>query len=219
LPDLRAAAGAALVEVATEEISDDWEDRWRSFHRPLVIDDRLAVRPPWEPSTGAAIEIVIDPGRAFGTGAHATTSLCLELMLLLTPAGTFVDLGCGSGVLAIAAAKLGWAPVMALDNDPASIDAVLRNARANTVEVDVLGADIRSSALPLKGTVAANLLAPLLQSLAARITQPPDRLIASGLLVTEADRVAAAFAGSGLTERQRRTRGDWAALLLERGSG
>ncbi len=120
LPDLRAAAGSALVEISTTEIADDWAERWREFHRPLVLGDRLAVRPPWEPpDRPVAVDLVIDPGQAFGTGAHATTRLCLELMLELAPGGSFVDLGCGSGVLAIAAARLGWDPVIGVDNDPA----------------------------------------------------------------------------------------------------
>ena len=81
-------AGGALVEVSTSEVADDWDQRWREFHRPLVLDGgRLVVRPPWEAALGAEIELVIDPGQAFGTGAHATTRLCLELMLGLAGSG------------------------------------------------------------------------------------------------------------------------------------
>ncbi|HEV3053771.1 MAG TPA: 50S ribosomal protein L11 methyltransferase, partial [Solirubrobacteraceae bacterium] len=134
LPDVRAAAGGALVEVSSTEIADDWSERWRSFHRPLVLDGRLRVRPPWEPAGTEPLDIVIDPGQAFGTGAHATTRLCLELLLSLEgPQGSFVDLGCGSGVLAIVAARLGFAPVLALDFDPAAVEAATANARANGV--------------------------------------------------------------------------------------
>ncbi len=85
LPDLTAAAGGALVDISTEEIADDWSERWRSFHKPLVLEGRLTVRPPWEPLGETPIDVVIDPGQAFGTGAHATTRLCLELMLELSP--------------------------------------------------------------------------------------------------------------------------------------
>ena len=112
---------------------DDWDQRWRSFHKPLVLGDRLSVRPPWEaPPASAAIDLVIDPGQAFGTGAHATTRLCLELMLELAGTdrageppqrGPFLDLGCGSGVLAIAAARLGFSPVLAVDFDPVAVEA------------------------------------------------------------------------------------------------
>jgi ribosomal protein L11 methyltransferase len=216
LPDLRAAAGGALVEVSTEEIADDWSERWREFHRPLVLGDALTVRPPWEPPGDTAIDLVIDPGQAFGTGAHATTRMCLELMLELEPGGTFVDLGCGSGVLAIAAAKLGWAPVIALDNDPAAVAATTANASINGVSVQASRHDLRAERTPPARTIAANLLGPLLRAWAPRLTAPPEQVIASGLLADEADDVAAALAAAGLREVARRTGGEWAALLLER---
>jgi ribosomal protein L11 methyltransferase len=213
LPDLRAAAGAALVEVSTEEIADDWAERWREFHRPLVLGDRLTVRPPWEPARETALDVVIDPGQAFGTGAHATTRMCLELMLELPASGSFLDLGCGSGVLAITAARLGWEPVLALDNDPAAVAATRDNAAANGVEVEVRRHDLRAEPTPPARTIAANLLGPLLRSWAQAIGSP-EHLIASGLLAEEADSISAAFAGAGMTECGRRTEGDWAALLV-----
>jgi ribosomal protein L11 methyltransferase len=246
LPDLEAAAGGALVQVTSTEIADDWSERWREFHRPLVLGERLTVRPPWEPvptpsalrvspggetsaSRSNSIDIVIDPGQAFGTGAHATTRLCLELMLegafgasensrgrIL---GSFLDLGCGSGVLAIAAAKLGWSPVLALDYDPASVTATAENGVANGLRLEVRRHDLRSEPTPPAGTIAANLLGPLLIEWADRLRDAPElprRVIASGLLVTESERVAAAFAPLGLRVAQRRERGEWAALLLSR---
>jgi ribosomal protein L11 methyltransferase len=223
LPDLTAAAGGALVEVRTSEVADDWDRRWRSFHRPLVLGDRLAVRPPWADAIGAAVEIVIDPGQAFGTGSHATTRLCLELMLSLPAAerAGFLDLGCGSGVLAIAAARLGWDPVVALDYDPASVVAAADNARVNGVEIELSRHDLRVDpvAVTVAPTVAANLLRPLLLTWAARLASAaalPDTVIASGLLVGEADEVAGAFAGLDLAESRRLESGEWAALLLRR---
>jgi ribosomal protein L11 methyltransferase len=221
LPDLRAAAGAALVEVSTSEIADDWAERWREFHRPLVLDGAITVRPPWEPPGTTPIDVVIDPGQAFGTGAHATTRLCLELMLELArgdgAAGAFLDLGCGSGVLGIVAARLGWAPVVAVDHDPASVQAALANAVANHVTVDVRRLDVRLDPLPAAPTIVANLLSPLLIASASRIGRlDPRRVIASGILLPEADDVDVAFSAHGLTVAARRTRGEWAALLLER---
>jgi ribosomal protein L11 methyltransferase len=220
LPDLRAAAGHALVEVYTREVADDWDTRWREFHKPLVLEGRLTVRPPWEPPGSTPIDLVVDPGQAFGTGAHATTRLCLELLLGLSPGGALLDLGCGSGVLACAAARLGWAPVIAVDNDPAAVEAARANAVVNGVSgaVSVARVDLRTDPLPFAPTVAANLLAPLLVAWAARIERDdprPARVIASGLLVEEADDVAAAFSSRGLLERNRRVSGEWAALLLE----
>ena len=214
LPDLKAAAGAALIDVTTEEVADDWADRWRQFHRPLVIEDRLTVRPPWERPGSTALDVVIDPGQAFGTGAHATTRLCLELMLELEPRGSFVDLGCGSGVLAVTAAKLGWAPVVALDYDRAAVEAATENARRNAVELEVHRFDLRAEPVPDAATVAANLLAPLLLDWARRAEDLPPRVIASGLLDHEGDAVAGAFAAAGLREVRRLSGGDWTALLL-----
>jgi ribosomal protein L11 methyltransferase len=222
LPELTAAAGSALVEVRSTEVADDWDLRWREFHRPLVLDGgRLVVRPPWEPALGAGVELVIDPGQAFGTGAHATTRLCLELMLSLpSPGGGFVDLGCGSGVLAIAAARLGFSPVVGLDFDPAAVEAATLNASVNGVSLKVRRHDLRVDPVVCGPTVAANLLRPLLLTWAERLAgagELPERVIASGLLVGEADEVASAFSAVGLVESDRRESGDWAALLLRRG--
>ena len=97
---------------------------------------RLTVRPPWEPAGDTALDVVIDPGQAFGTGAHATTRLCLELLLESDARGSFADIGCGSGVLAIVAARLGFGPVLALDYDPLAVTATSENARRNGVELE-----------------------------------------------------------------------------------
>jgi ribosomal protein L11 methyltransferase len=224
LAAVRAVAGGAVVDVRTREVADDWDQRWREFHRPLVLEGRLTVRPPWESPDDSPLDVVIDPGQAFGTGAHSTTRLCLELLLHLAGQGRvhgpFIDLGCGSGVLAITAAKLGFSPICALDNDPAAVQAAGENAIANEVDIDVRRADLRVDRLSLGGaTVAANLLGPLLKGLARRLSEGrelPSALLASGLLVGEADDVAAAFTSVGMTELDRRTRGDWSAVLLAR---
>jgi ribosomal protein L11 methyltransferase len=217
LPDLQAAAGDDLVEVTTREVPDDWADRWRQFHTPIVVAGRLRVRPPWAEPEAGMLDVVIDPGRAFGTGAHATTRLCLELLAEREPSGPLLDVGCGSGVLAIAAAKLGFAPVAGVDHEVESVDATRENARVNGVEVDVARADLRRDPLPWAPTVTANLLRPLLLQLAERVpADAPHTLIASGLLRHEADEVAAAFAAVGLREAARRVEGEWGAVLLVR---
>jgi ribosomal protein L11 methyltransferase len=218
LPDLRAAAGGALVDVATSELPDDWDERWKAFHQPVRVGD-LLVRPPWAPPQDGLIDVVIDPAQAFGTGAHPTTRLCLELLLELEPAGALVDLGCGSGVLAITAAKLGWAPVLGLDHDLEAVRATLDNAAANHAQVQASRHDLmRDGPAPGAPTVVANLLRPLLLRVAADgfAGRVPDAVVASGLLAHEGDEVAAAFAARGLREAARRGEGDWVALLLRR---
>jgi ribosomal protein L11 methyltransferase len=214
LPDLEAAAGGALVQVSTQEIAADWSERWRSFHRPLVIERRLTVRPPWEPPGATPVDVVIDPGQAFGTGAHATTRLCLELLLDHATPQSFVDVGCGSGVLAIVAAKLGFHPILALDYDPVSVATATENARANHVEIEVRMFDLRHQPVPAADLVAANVLAGPLRTWAASQPTMPPKLILSGLLNHEADPVSRAFAARGLHEHDRRTQGDWTALLM-----
>lgn len=231
LPDLRAAAGAALVEVRTTEVADDWAERWRDFHRPLVLDERLSVRPPWEPAPGTAVDLVIDPGRAFGTGAHATTRLCLELLLDLPspgPSGPLaagpatapaaIDLGCGSGVLAIAAAKLGWAPVLALDYDQLAVDATRVNAEVNGVAdlIEVRRFNLLvDGPLPPARLVLANLLRPLLLEWSRGMAGTAHEwIIASGLLAEDALPVSASLAEHGYRRREVRERGEWVALLM-----
>lgn len=220
VPDLEAAAGERLVRISTEEVADDWAERWRAWHRPVDVTSgarRLRVRPPWEAPLGedGVLELVVDPGQAFGTGAHATTRLCLELLLGLAPgAGALADWGTGTGVLAIAARRLGWGPVVAVDNDPLSLEAAAHNARENGVDIEVGRVDVRREPPPWAPTVCANLLRPLLLEVARNVERLPDRLIVSGLLREESDEVAAAFAGRGLAEADRRSSGEWSALLL-----
>ena len=215
VPDLRTAAGGALVDVRTEEIADDWSERWREFHRPLVLGDRLTVRPPWEPRGDSELDVVIDPGQAFGTGAHATTRLCLELMLESpVGGGSFVDVGCGSGVLAIVAAALGFDPVSALDYDPAAVTATEENAERNGVALHAELFDLRRDQVPGGDLVVANVLAGPLVAWAAHQESVPGMLIVSGIPTAEADRVAAAFAQRGRAVTSRRDRGEWTALVL-----
>jgi ribosomal protein L11 methyltransferase len=224
LPGLRAAVGGALVDVSTEEIPDDWDQRWKAFHQPVDVGGPpgrgLRVRPPWHSARAGALEVVIDPAQAFGTGAHHTTRLCLELLLELEPGGACADLGCGSGVLAIAAARLGWDPVLGIDHERESVAATLDNAAVNGVTVQARRHDLlRDGPAPGAPTVLANLLRPLLLHVAEAgfAGEQPRTLIASGLLAHEADEVAAAFADrAGLTERGRRHGGEWVALLLQR---
>lgn len=242
LGEIEAAAGDGLVEVLATRIPDDWADRWREFHRPIVVGGRLCVRPSWETGEAgpaASIDVVVDPGRAFGTGAHPTTRLCLELMLELEEAGEasgpLSDLGTGSGVLAIAAAKLGWQPVTGYDHETASIEAAQNNAQLNAVELTTQLLNVREGLPDLARTTVANLTAPVLKTIATQLhggrgrarrslpavappgsSPSPKALICSGVLPEELDDVAAGFELCGLGEVERRIDGDWAALLLRR---
>lgn len=218
LPQGRAQVAGIAVEVSGREVADDWQERWKRFHEPVLVGERLYVRAPWEepPGRPGVEDVVIDPARAFGTGSHATTRLCLELLGELEPGGPLADLGCGSGVLAIAAAKLGFGPVMAFDNDVAALEATRENARLNGVELArVERLDLGMSAPPAAPVVLANLLLPLLVRLSELWDEPPPLLVASGLLDREADEAVGALAP--LRERERRSLNGWTAVLLERG--
>ncbi len=163
------------------DVEAGWDERWRAFHRPVRIGP-LWVGPPWiEPPDGATA-VVIDPGRAFGTGGHPTTRLSLELLVDL-PRGSLIDVGCGSGVIAIAAAKLGFAPVVAVDVDPVAVDVTLENAAANrvTIEAFTVAGDDRSVA---EADVAvANISLASVRELAPRVRS--RHLVSSGYLVSD----------------------------------
>ncbi|HSF02369.1 MAG TPA: 50S ribosomal protein L11 methyltransferase [Solirubrobacterales bacterium] len=221
LPDLEAMAGGGLVAVSSTEIPDDWGDRWQDFHQPLEVGGRLWVRPSWVEARPGAIDVVVDPGQAFGTGAHPTTRMCLELLLELAGAGgahgALADLGTGSGVLAIAAAKLGFGPVVACDHEPAALEAARANAHANGVELELRRTNLRLEPPPQAPTVVANLTAPILREVARGLERAPERLICSGLLAGEAEEARAAFAKHGLTERFSRADGDWIAISFAAG--
>ncbi|HEX5980992.1 MAG TPA: 50S ribosomal protein L11 methyltransferase [Thermoleophilaceae bacterium] len=214
-PSGSADVGGVLVQVSGEPVADDWAERWKQFHEPVLVGDRVFVRPPWAAPRPGTLDIVVDPGRAFGTGAHPTTRLSLELLLDLAPGGSFADLGCGSGVLAIAAAKLGFGPVAAVDNEEAALEATRVNAAANGVSLErVERHDLRTEHPPAAETVAANLMRALLLRLAELMEEKPRALILSGLLDEEAGEVVAAFAPLG--ERRRVSSQSWSALLLAR---
>jgi ribosomal protein L11 methyltransferase len=193
----------AFGGAAATDVEDDWQDRWRQFHKPVRIGS-VWVGPPWEQPDPDAIAVVIDPGRAFGTGGHPTTQLCLAL-LETEERGSVLDIGCGSGVLSIAAAKLGFAPVLALDFDPQAVEATGRNAAGNGVPVDVHQADLREDALPEARLALANIAADAVLALAPRLRA--ERAITSGYLVSDEPALA------GYRVERRVQSGGWAADL------
>ena len=183
VPEFEAAAGDGLVEISSTEIPDDWADRWRDFHEPVALaGGRIMVRPSWERwrrgDRERDLDIEIDPGQAFGTGAHHTTAMCLELLLELADEGEargpLVDLGTGSGVLAIAAAKLGWAPVTRL-RQRAGVDRGRdgRTPRSTGSRSSSSGSTCASSRCRSAPTIVANLTAPLLETVAERLSTAP----------------------------------------------
>jgi ribosomal protein L11 methyltransferase len=192
------------------DVEAGWEDRWRSFHRPVQVGP-LWIGPPWEPVPGGVIAIVIDPGRAFGTGAHPTTRLCLEL-LLDGPTGSLLDVGCGSGVLSIAAAKLGYAPVLAMDVDPIAVETAAANAAANGADIGARLADaLAEPSLPTADVAVANITLSSVEAVAARLDCM--RLITSGYLASDRPRL-----DGFLTTRRVEAEG-WAADLSTRQTG
>lgn len=215
--EILSRAGIA-AEVETEPEPDDWEDGLRRHHQPVVIAGRLSLRPPWAAARPDLLDIVIDPGMAFGTGQHATTRGCLELMCRISPEGPLLDLGCGSGVLAIAGRRLGFDPIRAIDLDPLATDATLRNARANGVGLAVARMDVLRACYPLAQTVTANLMSELLLDLAERLcsARTPRTLILSGLQEHEAPEVVAEYERRGFGQRDEVAADGWVSALLER---
>ena len=173
------------------------------------------MRPPWEPARDGALDVVIEPGQAFGTGSHATTRLTLELLAELEPAGALADWGCGSGVLAIAAAKLGWSPVLACDIELESVEAARDGAEANGVAVEVTRCDVRQGG-PYAPTVLANLVRPLLLEVAANLDGVPERLIISGVEATRSTRSSRRSPARAASRSRRREGSNWAAIELRR---
>jgi ribosomal protein L11 methyltransferase len=198
----------AFGGAAVSYVGDDWEDRWRQFHRPVRVGS-LWIGPPWEQPDVDALAVVIDPGRAFGTGGHPTTRLCLEL-LEAEERGSVVDIGCGSGVLSVAAAKLGFGPVLALDFDPQAVEAAERNAADNGVSVEVRLADLRSDAIPDGDLALANIAAEAAVALSGRLGAA--RAITSGYLVSDDPAI------DGYRVERRIEEGGWAADLHVRQS-
>lgn len=192
--------------VRGQDVAADWRDRWKSFHRPVEIGP-LWIGPPWDEAPEGLVPVVIDPGRAFGTGAHPTTQLCIELLLGLEPAGV-VDFGSGSGVLSIVAAKLGFTPVVALDTEESAVEATLANAAANGVTVDARRVDVLTETLPDEEVALANITRSAVESLAPRLRS--GRLLTSGYLPTEGTSLP------GFAHVRRITREGWAADEYEK---
>jgi len=197
---------AVFAHVSAELVEPGWEERWREFHRPVWIGP-LWVGPPWVEPPDDAVAIVVDPGRAFGTGSHPTTRLCLALLLELDR-GSVLDIGCGSGVLSVAAAKLGFGPVVAIDRETAAVEAARRNARTNDVEIDVRRGDALAAELPGSDVAVANIDLASVEKLSGRLDVRV--LVSAGYFHSRMPSIA------GYVHRERRIDGGWAADRFER---
>jgi ribosomal protein L11 methyltransferase len=227
--DLEAArAAAAGLEVPGEvaEIPDrDWGEEWKKGLGPITVG-RLFLRPSWvdaAPPPGAA-EVVLDPGMAFGTGTHATTSLCLGAIddfLARRPGASVLDVGTGSGLLAIAARKLGAGRVAANDNDPVAVAVAAENAARNGADLELTGEP--PAAIPgrfdlVVANILANVLVELAPELAARMA-PGGELVLAGILVPQEEEVRGPFVAQGLLPLPGERRGEWSLLRLRRPEG
>lgn len=208
-------------------VDEDWSETWKARYRPIPIGRRLLIMPAWlAVPAGDRLPILLDPGMAFGTGTHPTTQLCLAALEdCLHPGDTVVDLGAGSGILSIAAAKLGASRVLAIDIDADAVQAAADNVRRNEVQS---GVEVHQGSLPTVRAVCpggadllvANILANTLQEMAADglalAVRDGGIAILSGILADQAQAVVDACEAHGLRWRRSLAQEDWRALILER---
>jgi len=223
-------AGAALGAgtISHSFVADeDWAETWKAYIHTEKIGERIVIRPTWEEYTPSADEIVIelDPGAAFGTGAHATTAMCLRwLEHLVSPGMRVYDVGCGSGILAVAAAKLGAGEVIAMDYDPVAVSVAEENIRQNNVhnvvacESDLLSACEGAAPAEL---ITANIIADVIVRLFAQLDRhlaPGGTLLASGIIDDRIADVEHAAAQHGFTVLDMTCEKEWAAMIIRRTS-
>jgi len=219
LTTIARALGKLPFQISEHEVSDDWRERRLAEYRAEPIGGRLVVRPPWAPPpAGGLIDIVLEEGSAFGAGTHPTTRTCLELLLDLAPAGSFADLGCGSGVLAILARRRGWCPVTAVDVQPASVAAARANAAGNGVSIVAQERDLSQEPAPVAAGFAANVPPAIHDAILAGWSGAPAPSVGliSGFGPEQAQAVLDAYAQAGLTEVQRHVHHGWVVVQLAR---
>jgi ribosomal protein L11 methyltransferase len=207
-------------EISERSVSDDWRRRRLDDYRPEPIGGRLIVRPVWAPPAGEGqIEIVLSEGGAFGEGTHPTTRTCLEMMLGLSPGGSFADLGCGSGVLAILAAMLGWDPVTAVDVDSSSVEVARANSQRNGVSIATEVVDLQAVPPPGADGFAANVPVAVHAILAERWARDegPAAGLISGFVPEEAEAVLDGYASCDLHPRREVHAQGWVITELRRG--
>jgi ribosomal protein L11 methyltransferase len=201
-----------------EHVEEDWENAWKAHFVPVRASDRVVIRPPWHAAalTDGDIEVILDPGMAFGTGTHPTTRLCLNLLeAWLDPGQSMLDAGTGTGILAIAAAKLGASTVTAIDIDPVAVRQATKNVQLNDLSNEIRV--VEGALVDSPGTfdiVVANIISRVLIDLALilSVSRAPGRpILLSGIIEDKEDAVTAEFSGLGLRQVERLQMGDWLA--------
>jgi ribosomal protein L11 methyltransferase len=220
LREIQRAIGRRPHRLTEREAPDDWRQRRLADHEPDVIGGRLVVRPEWAPAPvdRELLDVVLSESAAFGIGRHPTTRTCLELLLELPPSSTFADLGCGTGVLAVLAAKLGWRQVVAVDIAPEAVEATRSNAALNAVQLAANVLDLAAEPPPLADGLAANVPAWLHARIAEALPEPvPNVALLSGFVPAEAAGVLTAYAERGLGLRHEVAVRGWCVAVLEHG--
>jgi len=203
----------------------DWAEAWKKQLKVLHIGQRIVIRPSWLDYTPAPKEIVIqlDPGMAFGTGLHPTTQMCLmTLEELVRPGAQVLDLGTGSGILAIAAAKLGAGRVLAVDNDPMAVKTARGNVATNEVQgtIDLINGsltDVSGNYDLLVVNILAKVIVEMAQQGLTKLVRPGGKLIAAGIIAEQKPQVITALEQAGLALVEQRQTDDWVCLVAERG--
>jgi ribosomal protein L11 methyltransferase len=215
---LEAAAGRALEGWTVEEVPADWRRRRALLGGGgVVVGGRIAIRSPWDtPPADGIVDVVVERrGSAFGSGSHPTTQMCLALLLELTPEGGAADLGCGVGTLAIAAAKLGWAPVVGVDRVPVAIEVARENVARNGVAVTCSVADLAVDPVPLAELLLVNAPPPVHARVAGAISEQVRHVIVSGIVAEEVEAVLAGYHAVGFEAAAALgTEDEWIALRL-----
>ena len=212
------------LTLSTDDVKDeDWENNWKQYYKPFPVGEKLMVRPVWEPSApNGRLELIMEPGMAFGTGTHETTFMCMELLEKAVRPGDLVwDIGCGTGILSVAAALLGASSVVAVDRDPVAVSAARINCDLNAAgkAVTVREGDLTRGLEGTPNIIVANILAEVVAAMAPEAfahLAPDGCFVCSGIILAREELVREALGAAGFTIEDGRRMGEWAALLARK---